>query len=275
MVDHKGRAARVWGATPAGSRSSAAPPGSREFFEEAEERRRLHEMPWLTDVIPFGTFRAKRVLEVGCGVGFDAVRLIESGADYVGVDITPENIDRATAHLSHLGIQAEIHVGDAEQLQFRDAQFDVYFSNGVLHHTPHFARALREANRVLRPGGDAWIVVYNRNSIFYWLTLFLEHYVIRREYRQYAAFADRLARIEFTTSDITPIVRAYTRAEIRRESEIAGFQWCGSKVRKLNREDLPTLPILSSIWPHVPQCVLDRLGKRVGWYVVAHFRKPA
>jgi ubiquinone/menaquinone biosynthesis C-methylase UbiE len=44
-------------------------------------------------------------------------------------------------------------ISDGERLPFRDESFDVVYSNGVLHHTPDTAGAIREVHRVLRPGG--------------------------------------------------------------------------------------------------------------------------
>ena len=96
-----------------------------------------------------------------------------TGADYTGVDITPENIERTRRHLALFGFSPLVQEADAERLPFPDASFDVVFSNGVLHHTPNIDRSFREAHRVLQRGGSFWVLLYHKNSIFHWLSLWL------------------------------------------------------------------------------------------------------
>ncbi len=60
---------------------------------------------------------------------------------------------------------SELSLGDAEAFPFEDNSFDIIYSWGVLHHTPDTRRAIEEVYRVLRPGGIARIMVYNRYSV--------------------------------------------------------------------------------------------------------------
>jgi ubiquinone/menaquinone biosynthesis C-methylase UbiE len=64
-------------------------------------------------------------------------------------------------------------ISDGERLPFRTESFDVVYSNGVLHHTPDTAGAIREVHRVLRPGGTAKVMLYHRNSLNYWIEIVL------------------------------------------------------------------------------------------------------
>ena len=112
----KNNTKNVWGASPAGTTSSKAKPKTKDFFDEAFKYRSEYEQPWLYDVIPFKSFKDKRVLEIGCGVGFDAYNIIREGATYTGIDITPENIERTKIHLGYFGLEGEILEADAENL---------------------------------------------------------------------------------------------------------------------------------------------------------------
>ncbi len=264
---------RVWGATPAGAEFAPEhEPGTREFFEAVLERRPTWEQQWLPEVVPFHRFEAKRVLEVGCGAGYDAYTLIRARADYTGVDITPENPERVRRHLANYGLEPNVLQADAEQLPFADTSFDVVYSNGVLHHTPSLEKALSEALRVLRPGGEIYFSVYNRHSIVYWLNLGLTEQILRGGWRRYS-LETRLRMIEQTTAKELPLVRVFSSRQLRATLRATGFVGVETSVRKLVAEDLPLLPL--QWWKKVPQAWLDRVGRRFGWYVWAHATKPA
>lgn len=88
------------------------------------------------------------VLEVGCGEGELAERIArELGAAVVAMDQS----ERMVALALERGVDAR--VGDAQDLPFEDARFDVVVAAWMLYHVPDLNRALREMRRVLRPGG--------------------------------------------------------------------------------------------------------------------------
>jgi ubiquinone/menaquinone biosynthesis C-methylase UbiE len=265
----KQRTQKVWGASPAGQRyAKDLRPGTQEFFESSRLRRNAYEMRTVLEAIPLGSFGGKRVLEVGCGAGYDALQFHAVGAEYTGIDLTFDNAVRTRAHLFPYGYRANVAQGDAEWLSFPDQSFDCVFSNGVLHHTPDIYRSLGEAYRVLRPGGRLWLIVYNRHSLFYFLTLYLFHHLLMGGHRD-CSFNERLARIEYTESGELPLVNVYTRGQCRKMLGRVGFSVETIRVRKLNREDLPGCFGTGHVWKLVPQAVLDRIGCLLGWYIIA------
>ena len=99
----------------------------------------------------------ERVLDVGCGAGFDALiasRKVGSSGRVVAVDVAPEMlaIPRAALH-TWSPSNVEFREGSAEDLPFDDASFDLVFSNGALNLVVDKDRAFREIRRVLAPGG--------------------------------------------------------------------------------------------------------------------------
>lgn len=94
------------------------------------------------------------VLEVGCGTGegLNFLSRVVPDARMVGLDLSPKAIDRATATLSR-GDQLRFVHGDAEDLPFDDGSVDVLVNIESSHTYPDLGRFLREARRVLRPGG--------------------------------------------------------------------------------------------------------------------------
>jgi arsenite methyltransferase len=100
----------------------------------------------------------ERVLDVGCGGGLDALvasAVVGPDGEVVGVDITPEMIDRALEAAALVpSARVTFAVADAaEGLPFEDVSFDSALSNGCLNLSPHKRELLSEVHRVLRPGG--------------------------------------------------------------------------------------------------------------------------
>ena len=99
----------------------------------------------------------ERVVDVGAGAGFDsliAARLVGPTGAVIGVDMTPEMLQKARAAAAAMGYQhVEFRDGYAETLPVLDAWADVVLSNGVVNLCPDKLAVFREMYRVLKPGG--------------------------------------------------------------------------------------------------------------------------
>ncbi|MFX1603778.1 MAG: arsenite methyltransferase, partial [Promethearchaeota archaeon] len=97
------------------------------------------------------------VLDLGSGAGLDmfhAARKVGIGGRVIGVDMTPEMIEKAEKGAEELGLtNVEFRLGDIEDLPVDDDSVDVVISNCVINLAPDKAKVFREAFRVLRPGG--------------------------------------------------------------------------------------------------------------------------
>lgn len=100
-------------------------------------------------------------LEIGCGRGAGAeiiAREFHAGK-VIAVDADPSQIERARKGLEP-GLRdiVEFRVADAMALDEPDSKFDAVFSFGVLHHMEDWRKALAEAARVLKPGGEIFFI---------------------------------------------------------------------------------------------------------------------
>ena len=112
-------------------------------------------------VAAVGVQPGARVLDVACGTGNAAIRAAEAGAEVTGVDLTPELFDAARAEAAQAGVRVDWVQGDAEELPFEDAAFDVVLSTFGCMFAPRHAVAASEIARVLRPGGRIGITAWS------------------------------------------------------------------------------------------------------------------
>jgi len=96
-----------------------------------------------------------RLLEIGTGVGAVLAVLGQEfpGVRLTGVDIEPKQLEFARGHLARAGVEATLLEADALALPFADESFDHVWMMWLLEHIPDAPAALREARRVLVPGG--------------------------------------------------------------------------------------------------------------------------
>ena len=97
-------------------------------------------------------------LDAGSGTGFLSLELAARGHRVTGVDFAPLMIARAMRKAAGRGLAVRFEQGDAEQLRFAPASFDLVISRHVLWTLPHPEAAIDEWIRVLRPGARLVVV---------------------------------------------------------------------------------------------------------------------
>lgn len=217
--------------------------GSAEFFREAEQVRYKYHFylpgvfDWIAVEKPQGS-----LLEIGCSMGTDLLQLARRGMQVTGIDLTEEGINLARKRFELYQIPATLKVDDAENLSFPDGSFDVVYSFGVLHHTPNTQQSIDEVLRVLKPGGLAVIMLYNRNSLNYYI-----HRLINQPF-------------DGNRKDRCPIERTYTQAQV-----LELFR--NFKTVRVEIEYLLTTGY-GIVWDLVPKIIHRALGHLWGWHLV-------
>lgn len=137
----------------------------------ARQRFRYGKEPWLLPALDAIAKNHSNLLEVGSGQGTDALqicRALRPGASYRGIDYSSGSVASAREAVQQAGplpVRPTFEVGDACALPFEDGMFDAVYSMGVLHHIDDTDKSIAEVHRVLRPGGTAYVALYNSNSI--------------------------------------------------------------------------------------------------------------
>jgi ubiquinone/menaquinone biosynthesis C-methylase UbiE len=165
ILEHKNEVQKhevgqFWDADPCGSRYLQ----QRQDFE-GQARMRYAMEPHIADFANFKSSRGMKVLEIGVGMGADYLEWLKAGARATGVDLSSASIEQARLRCGLAGYGADLRLADAENLPFPADSFDVVYSYGVMHHSPDTGRCIREATRVLKPGGQARIMLYHHPSL--------------------------------------------------------------------------------------------------------------
>lgn len=152
---------------------------SRAYFEQIEQWR-YGDQPFIHSFAQFTRYHGQRVLEVGFGAGTDFIQWLRAGARVSGIDLTEEALANVRHRIAVYGLPPpeSLQVADAENLPFPSNTFDLGYSWGVLHHTPDTRKALAELVRVVRPGGEIKVMLYNRRGLYAW-KMWVKHALLK------------------------------------------------------------------------------------------------
>jgi SAM-dependent methyltransferase len=187
--------------------AAKSPPGTEAFYAELEAYRQ-QRLDYLSDLVDFGGYQGKRVLEVGCRIGLDLARFARNGALVTGIDLSESCIETARHYFSLHGLEGELLVMDGEELGLEDGRFDLVYAFGVVQYTAAPQRMLGEMHRALGEGGEAIVMVYNRYS---WLSL------LSTLSRKNLVHEEAPAFWPFSVGQLREALRAFSEVEIHRE----------------------------------------------------------
>lgn len=158
-----------WDSRPCNIRHSTKEVGTKEYFDEVEEKKHKVE-PHIRGFAEFDRWKGKRVLEIGCGIGTAAINFARAGAEYTGIDLTDKAIELVKKRFDNEGLTGRFYAMNAEE-QLPEGQFDLVYSFGVIHHTPSPKNIIKQMAKVLAPGGEVRIMVYSTWSYKLFWTL--------------------------------------------------------------------------------------------------------
>jgi len=161
------RVSDYWNARPCNIRHSRQPVGSREYFDEVEARKYFVE-PHIPGFADFAQWKGKKVLEIGCGIGTDTISFARHGAQVTAVDLTENSLQVARQRAKVFGLDHQIRFVQANAERLSDSlpleTFDLIYSFGVIHHTPHPEKVLEQLRKYAGPNTMLKVMVYYRWS---------------------------------------------------------------------------------------------------------------
>jgi 2-polyprenyl-3-methyl-5-hydroxy-6-metoxy-1,4-benzoquinol methylase len=261
------RVQEYWDRRPCNIRHSTQPVGSREYFDEVEVRKYRVE-PHIVRFAEFAKWRGKRVLEIGCGIGTDTVNFARNGALVTSVDLSEKSIELAQQRIRVYGLQDQVkfYRGNAEELSglVPVEKYDLIYSFGVIHHTPHPDRVMEELRKYSRPGTMVKIMVYHRKS---WKVLGI---LLGQGHGRFWKLRELVAKNSEAQTGC-PITYTYSRSEGRELLERHGFH-----ARSLDVDHIFPYRISDYVkyryvkefyFRWMPDWVFRGLEKQLGWHL--------
>lgn len=265
MVEEKVKIQTHWNANPCGTRPSDYTPGSLEYFRQLDTYRYGDYAWWLPRIMGFDDAKGKQVLEIGTGQGTDLAMFAKHGAICTGVDLTERHLELSRQRFDLYCLEARFLRGDAENLPLESNSVDIVYSYGVIHHTPNIEAAIREIYRVLKPGGQARVMIYAKYSEFN-LYVLLQG-LLRLQFLRYGYDATISHWCEGTAWDNVVRVGRYSKREATQMFSKAGFRSVKVSKHLLTRGNVPILG------RYLSRHSLEQLAQLIGWNLIIKAEK--
>jgi 2-polyprenyl-3-methyl-5-hydroxy-6-metoxy-1,4-benzoquinol methylase len=248
---------QYWNTQPCNVKHSLSESGTEQYWNEVSERRFFVE-PHLRDFASFHQWRGKRVLEIGSGIGSDAVEFARHGAEYVGIDLSAESVAMSRQRFELFGLQGDFHVMDAadQVMMAKLGQFDLVYSCGVLHHYPDMTACLDNIHDALLPDGEFRMLVYAKNS---W-----KYAMIQKGLDQFEAQAGCPYAKAYSREEIYELLNG--KFEVLRIRQDHNFMYNVSKYRAGEYELEPWFAVM-------PEDMRAAVKEYLGWHLLVKARK--
>jgi ubiquinone/menaquinone biosynthesis C-methylase UbiE len=155
-----------WNNQPCNVLDSSRPLATREYFDEVETKK-YGEERHIPGFAQFERWKGKKVLEIGCGIGTDSINFARAGAHLTVVDLSDKSLEICKKRFEIYGLKARFHSGNSEELSrvVPVEPYDLIYSFGVIHHTPHPERVFEEIKKYCGPETELRIMLYSKWSL--------------------------------------------------------------------------------------------------------------
>jgi 2-polyprenyl-3-methyl-5-hydroxy-6-metoxy-1,4-benzoquinol methylase len=255
-----------WDERPCNIRHSPLPIGTKEYFEAVEQRKYKVE-PHIPEFAEFPRWKNKKVLEIGCGIGTDTINFARAGAMVTAIDLSPKSLELAQkrADVYNLNHSIRFFCGDIEKLDefLPVAPYDLVYSFGVIHHTPHPERAVEKMQKYMTPESELRLMVYSKVSYkLFW--------IMKEEGIWDMSQLDELIARNSEAQTGCPVTYTYTFNELR--SLLHDF-----KLLEIYKAHIFTWEVEAyknyeykkdPVWAGVDDHQLSELEKELGWHIL-------
>ena len=257
-----------WNSRPCNIKHSNKSQDSVEFFDEVATKKYRAESHKY-NFLELSKWKGKNILELGCGMGTDAIQFAKAGANVVCIDLTENSLALCKKNFELHGLTGSFFQGNIEELdtilpESYIRSFDLVYSFGVIHHTPNPRKVFQKIPIYLKEDGEVRCMLYSRFSYkLFWLM---------RDYNAWNfSSADTLIQNYSEAQSGCPVTYTYTFDEIR---ELVSpclvikdiwkdhiFIWDIPSYK--NNEFVPDIP-----FKDVDPEYLKKMEKELGWHTM-------
>jgi len=240
-----------WNRQPCNIKHSSCEVGTREYFEEVEKRKYFVESH-IPNFAEFSKWNGKKVLEIGCGIGTDAVNFAKHGADYTGIELSDVSLDITRKRFDIFGLKGafyNIDAQDMEALSKVGTDFDLIYSFGVIHHSPDPQKIIDNCFQLLKPDGTFKIMMYAEQS---WKKIMIDCGL-----DQYEAQSNCPIAFTYTNDHIRTMLRQFRNVQIQ-QTHIFPYKISEYKQYKYVKEEW---------FECMPEDIFRALEQKLGWHL--------
>jgi len=241
-----------WNKQPCNIKHSSYEVGTRVYFEEVEKRKYFVESH-IPTFAEFEKWKGKKVLEIGCGIGTDAVNFAKHGADYTGIELSNVSLELTKKRFEVFGLTGAFFNMDAQDLDTLSRvgrDFDLIYSFGVIHHSPNPQKIIDNCLQLLKPdGGMLKLMVYAENS---WKKIMIDSGL-----DQYEAQSNCPVAYTYTNDQIYRMLHQFRNIDIW-QTHIFPYKIPEYKQYVYKKEDW---------FEHMSEEMFRGLEQRLGWHL--------
>jgi SAM-dependent methyltransferase len=240
-----------WNRQPCNIKHSSCEVGTREYFEEVEKRKYFVESH-IPNFAEFSKWNGKKVLEIGCGIGTDAVNFAKHGADYTGIELSDVSLDITRKRFDLFGLKGSFYNIDAQDMDALSrvgADFDLIYSFGVIHHSPDPQKIIDNCFQLLKPDGTFKIMMYAEQS---WKKIMIDSCL-----DQYEAQSNCPIAFTYTNDHIRTMLQQFRNVQIQ-QTHIFPYKISEYKQYKYVKEEW---------FECMPQDIFRALEQKLGWHL--------
>lgn len=158
-----------WNKQPCNIKHSKKKFLSKKYFNEVKRKRYFIE-PHIKEFAKFKNYNKKNVLEIGCGIGTDAIEFIKNGAKYFGIEYSEKSLEITKKRIEILNLKNKnpklfnLDCENLSKIKKLNIKFHLIYSFGVIHHTINMKKSFNEIYKLANQNTEIKIMLYAKNS---------------------------------------------------------------------------------------------------------------
>tara|TARA_B100001175_G_scaffold312698_1_gene319121 strand:- start:727 stop:1500 length:774 start_codon:yes stop_codon:yes gene_type:complete len=199
-----------WNKQPCNINHSKKKLFSKEYFEEVEYKKYFVE-PHILNFVNFDLYKNNKILEIGTGIGTDAINFARRTNDYYGLELSDKSLEITKKRFDVYNLNGNFYNINAEDnLDFLGIEtFDLIYSFGVIHHSINPEKIIDNCYKLLKKGGTLKIMLYAKNS---WKNI-----MIQNEKDQYEAQSKCPLAKTYTKCEVQELLKKFNNIKIEQE----------------------------------------------------------